>query len=310
MSLGVLSAPAGAAEETGPSGAAGPAAAWYTPYVETCAQAGLTARSEAGPLSPDQIVSGPGALVLLMELHALLNGASTDFPPPPENWGWARLTFADGQSLLLHSAWLDYGGSSMGCGYTLDLFHLPAEDSACLLDHLGESALLTDLATGAEDAIESLSVFNEDETGITTLVLWNTQEIPGFYFGRWQAAWSGPAAWYSVQQGLSEEPGISWLFVGNANGWQPNRKELAIALSAVAGPLPAVNVIGDLPDLNRRWDRDLYTLYEAGILTGVDAYGTFSDREVTWAEAAAMVARVLSPQLRVRFTPAPKPRRA
>ena len=45
--------------------------------------------------------------------------------------------------------------------------------------------------------------------------------------------------------------------------------------------------------------------YNAGILTGTDDSGTFEgDKRLSRAEAAAMIARIVRPSLRRRFTPA------
>ena len=83
------------------------------------------------------------------------------------------------------------------------------------------------------------------------------------------------------------------------------RQEFVALLTAVvpADMLPPINTIAVLPDTD---DADVLRFYNAGILTGVDAYGTFSpDKTLTRAECAAMIARVARTELRVTFTPQP-----
>lgn len=62
--------------------------------------------------------------------------------------------------------------------------------------------------------------------------------------------------------------------------------------------LPAINQIGALPDVE---DEDILRFYNAGILTGSDDYGTFRGLSpLNRGQAAAMLARVVSPAQRVK----------
>ena len=85
------------------------------------------------------------------------------------------------------------------------------------------------------------------------------------------------------------------------------RQDFISLLSAVtpAGKLAAINSISSLPDTA---DTGVLAFYNAGILTGVDDYGTFApERTLTRSEAAAMVARILEPSLRQTFVPQTAP---
>lgn len=65
--------------------------------------------------------------------------------------------------------------------------------------------------------------------------------------------------------------------------------------------LSAINAITALPDTD---DANVLSFYNAGILTGTDAYGTFSgSKSLTRAECATMVARIVDSSLRQTFTP-------
>jgi len=62
-----------------------------------------------------------------------------------------------------------------------------------------------------------------------------------------------------------------------------------------------INEINVLPDTK---DESILRFYRAGILTGMDEYGTFRGRlPLTRAECAAMMARIAEPGLRVKFRP-------
>ena len=65
--------------------------------------------------------------------------------------------------------------------------------------------------------------------------------------------------------------------------------------------LTPINHITSLPDVG---EPEILSLYNAGILTGSDAYGTFhGEEDLNRGQAAAMLARVVDPAQRVFFTP-------
>ncbi len=110
--------------------------------------------------------------------------------------------------------------------------------------------------------------------------------------------WWRDGAWY-----LSQHEDLDSQFTF-CNVDQPAlRRDFAKALYAAAGELPAVRQV-DVPDL----DADYSSLYDAGILTGTDAYGTFNgEGRLTRAQAAVMVARVLDESQRVTTPLEPLP---
>ena len=68
---------------------------------------------------------------------------------------------------------------------------------------------------------------------------------------------------------------------------------------------PSINKIGDIPDVDDSVPNyyEIMALYEAGVLTGSNSYGTFyPDRSITRAEAAAVISRVAVPSLRQEFS--------
>ncbi len=79
----------------------------------------------------------------------------------------------------------------------------------------------------------------------------------------------------------------------------------ALAFAAQGLELSAVNEIDQVPGARAR-DEDLLRLYRAGILAGTDEYGSFRGRQtLTRAEAAAALARLFHPELRLSFRPEP-----
>ena len=85
---------------------------------------------------------------------------------------------------------------------------------------------------------------------------------------------------------------------------QATRQQFVTLLAAVVPDelLQPINHIETLPDTS---DPDVLTFYNAGILTGTDAWGTFDGaKSLTRAETAAMVARVVRDTQRQSFTPA------
>lgn len=75
----------------------------------------------------------------------------------------------------------------------------------------------------------------------------------------------------------------------------------ALAFAAQGLTLEEINDISFVPGTR---EEGILRLYRAGILSGSDGYGSFDgSRELTRAEAAAALARIAEPSLRVSFTP-------
>lgn len=112
------------------------------------------------------------------------------------------------------------------------------------------------------------------------------------------------APWYAPGLAVMEHLGVS---VGSDPLAKATRADFVRILSAVLPDemLSAINAITTLPDTK---DPDVLRFYNAGILTGKNAYGTFDGAgNLTRSEGAAMVARVIDPSLRKAFTPAYSP---
>lgn len=106
-------------------------------------------------------------------------------------------------------------------------------------------------------------------------------------------------AWYQRYVDLLTEHAVA---VPNP-AQNASRSQLFQLLASVVPPqhLEAINSIQTLPDTS---DPDVLRFYNAGILTGTDAAGTFAgNRGLKRSECATMVARIIDPSLRQRFTP-------
>ena len=126
--------------------------------------------------------------------------------------------------------------------------------------------------------------------------------------GRMQEAITGealPAAqpgqpWYAPYVACLEGLGVDVPDGAKA----ATRLELLTLMGSVIPEdmLSPINSITALPDTD---DETVLRFYNAGVLTGVDGWGTFApERTLTRAETAALVARVARPELRQSFTPA------
>ncbi len=143
--------------------------------------------------------------------------------------------------------------------------------------------------------------------------------LPGQqYVEQYQEAWWFPAVFYLGSEGVMDFWGELVYRASNGNngddsGYDPavrfskdnaTRALFAWLVDLTAGKLEAVNETASAPDVVVGETQDaesILRLYQAGVLTGADAAGTFGgDKELTRAQAAIMMARVLEPSLRVR----------
>ena len=114
--------------------------------------------------------------------------------------------------------------------------------------------------------------------------------------------------WYQCYVDYAEEWGIlSEGEFAEKMGSSATRAEMAYIFyyALPDAELSAINKVTNLPDVNSGnpyYEHILY-LYNAGILTGNDAYGTFTpDAPINRASAAAIVSRMALPELRKEFT--------
>lgn len=89
------------------------------------------------------------------------------------------------------------------------------------------------------------------------------------------------------------------------NTYPATRQEFFRLLALAGRDLPAINDVAAVPGCR---DESILRLYRAGVLSGADGYGSFEpQRHLTRAEAAAALARLASPELRLKFDLEPSP---
>lgn len=111
---------------------------------------------------------------------------------------------------------------------------------------------------------------------------------------------TGGSPWYKVYVDYLAKAGVTV----NAPRAYATRQGFFAMIAAVLpdSELTAINRIKALPDTS---DPTVLKFYNAGILTGMDQYGTFEgDAPLTRGQCAAMVARIADPSLRQVFSPA------
>ncbi len=113
--------------------------------------------------------------------------------------------------------------------------------------------------------------------------------------------WFIPYLKYVEGQGIITENQFSGRYTEPAT-----RSELAYLLyRALPSCYSKINNITPIPDVPRgsAYQYEILSLYEAGVITGNDEYGTFYPRSsIVRSEVAAMVSRAVNSDLRVKFT--------
>ena len=286
---------------------------WFAPYVSICEEHGLMNGTGEGLFSPEAPLTQAEAMVLAARVHHILNGGDGVLPAAPEEWGLLTVTYEDGTTA---SGYYDFtrsreGGGGwwyQGGGHSDPSHYLWFYPDPPIPDRGGHDAIT--LTIGGEDYEATFTgqarIFpaNFFKTGVSLLY----RQASSHSYVPAPGTWYRDGAYYwFVTTGLGQPGGLQTLPEA------ADRRYFAEALANGAkGHLEAINQITALPDLSMRvpgdWnyeDEGIYSLYDWGILTGIDPYGTFApDRGLTRAEAAAMVARVVEPSLRLTFTPA------
>lgn len=271
---------------------------WFAPYVETCVNAGLMKGVGGGKFEPHRKLSDKESTVMALRLTA----DEAYFPALPEDWTWAVITTQDGTVLRADCAakggWdynLAWSWRTIGGRETI-AWKLATQSEK----DWGRSV---DCQPGGIDVagigFSGYIYLYEDHTGLY-LYFKPADPVSGLcadalhylrQSGSWEN-WYREAAYYalgSYQGRLLSDRG------------QATRDSFAWKIAEVTGCLPTINMVHALPDTNAEY---VLSLYKKGILAGVDENLTFRPNgDLTRAEAAAMLARVVAPDLRLQFAP-------
>lgn len=285
---------------------------WFVPYVEACAADGLLTGTGGDTFSPDGLVTRAQAVALAARIHQIAGGGEGTLPQAPKDWGVLTLTAADGTALTSTGHFGDGRFRWWTWKNTVEgwlCYELSPEEFAWAEAQDGQPATLSTggkTYSGVLDywlPIGSPVLSFLPDTGETGA---ENQAIRAAFFGTCQAApgpghWERDAYYYVQRTGLAAGSGFDFTAAGDETA---TRLDLARLLAAAAGELLIpINQISSYPDARAEEEETVLTLYNAGILTGVDSAGSFSGGSpLTRAEMAAMAARVARPELRISFS--------
>jgi len=290
---------------------------WFAPYVEVCVEEGLMQGTGGGKFSPEQYLTSAECVMLTIRLERLQKGLEGPLPAAPEDWGAVTITDEAGKAAF---TWEDYQGYSMGGGsYTICL---PPEKVAPLEGKPGRLTLngtqtfegVFTMGTNADRPRAGLAFQKGDQFSYDDF----DAILDGFGLAETLATvpdWTVDGLYYVVENGLD----LGYL---GCDLIPATRLTFLTALEGVVDPqkMEKINTVEALPDIPvdcyMTWtdngrsgsNGNIGDFYRAGVLSGTDPYGTFNGNwPLTRGEAAAMLARVLRPELRLSFTLTPYP---
>ncbi|MCI8651456.1 MAG: S-layer homology domain-containing protein [Oscillospiraceae bacterium] len=287
-----------------------PPDSWFAQGVATCAREGIMVGTGEDTFSQEATLTYPECVMLAYRLYDKAHGGDGSLLKAPEDWSYMTIDTDDGQ--LHHEG---FAGDSNVWGYTsltggeeryifvrpkdmemLNQFHNyhGFGDCGATVTLEGQTYHGTVVMTRQIAYQTYYFTFRPDDPQVTDILI-DAQEIPAG--DKW---WRDLA--YTVRQRGWEE-----LFSLYPQSHTAIRHTFANQLDAVVD-LPQRFEVETIPDLSREYAPEVFRLYEAGILGGTDDYGTFSGGgELTRAEAAVMVARVLEEGQRLKEPPKPMP---
>lgn len=304
---------------------------WFAPYVDVCVEAGLMKGVGGGRFDPQGTVTLAQAATLAARIHHIKNGGDGVLPHAPEGYGVLTVTFENGKSLTFDSSEYHATIAPMSSGFAA----VVSPEQLASLDWISEKDYTPATITAGLDKTVG---------PIPCRAYWNGPEEDGRLglrtrldaSGEERAAFSAatvdlnifkrplPGDWYRDTAyylegvlGAYETYAVAgqWKWGEDVSAKTADRGDFVKALHATAADMltPKLNDITDFPDAEPEYDgkelaEKVLDFYNAGVMTGKDERGTFDkDSTLTRAEAAAICARILKPELRVKFQPEPVP---
>lgn len=279
-----------------------PAGAWYADAVKLCYETGVLNGTSATTFSPQETLTAAQLEVLTARVKWRLAGEEGDLSTAPAGTGAVSITLPDGTaydaSSFVQVAASGLGGTELPRGdYIVTLVgeNLPEKVPATLtLTVDGTFSVQANLdRSNSFDPLFYMYRYHIDAANYAAhdpMVRINTYSDSD---GASADAWYWGADCY-----LRGLPGAMDAALPDTLTEDATRFDAAAAMSLIAGDdlLPALS--DAVPaDTDRA---DVTRLYQAGIFTGVDAAGNFDGKSpLTRAQFAVILARLLSPQLRV-----------
>lgn len=287
-----------------------PTGSWYEQGIMTCSQNGIMVGTEEHTFSPDAVLTQAECVMLAYRLYDVAHGGDGSVMKAPENHGYMKLVADDGKVIRE-----GYGGDRSIWTISTYLYSTPYGLRLCLPgggegdpgDVKGTDATLTldgvdypgKLVWSWQSHQYYLVFVPEDET-VNELLL--------------NAAHSSlPEQWWADLAYTIEQKGLGSLypsyFLTDNEADRGDFAELLGQSTELSKRLEITSIPDGRPQgFSTRYDC-IRKLYEAGVIGGVDVYGTFdSTKSLTRAEAAIMVARVLDESQRLTVPPKPMPK--
>lgn len=286
-----------------------PAGSWFEQGVMTCARNGVMVGVSDSEFAPNAALTDAECAMLAYRIYDKANGGDGSLMKMPEGYGYLKLVSDDGS--FVHEG---YAGDR--AAWALQNVYLSSEGyRMCPVGYDAQAKLgavtvtfggkeyrgkLERVCRGSGKYESDWFTCFEPEDAAFNQLMMEAYRVPSP--DRW---WAG-LVYTAVQTG--REDVLPYMIYGR----EASRSTFAEILGG-AVTLPKRFDVPSIPDGGERewggWYEPAYTLYEAGIIGGVDAYGTFEpDKPLTRAEAAVMVARVLDESQRLTQPPKPMPK--
>ena len=301
-----------------------PAGSWYESGIKLCAEKGIMIGMGDGTFAPDKPLTAAECLTLALRLYDLCHGGKGVIEKAPENWDQITITAADGTAVTGRPGqpFQYQGKGAKGLDTEGVWFAVQAGQEALAQELSGMAATVTihgkdypaTLSYSTRSYIDGTSenilfaAYTGDDSSIHHAFAVTTNNY-------WWADSAAMVQKLGLYDWASEESnGFRDLYVAAASGLEATarRAHFADSLATAAGTLPVLQEKVTIPDLGIPEQgvapayENILMLYRAGVLNGKDASGSFDYYgQLTRAEAATMVARVLDPTLRIGAGTAP-----
>lgn len=268
-----------------------PAGSWFEQGVQTCAEKGVMIGTAENAFSPDTALTIAQCLTLALRLYDLQRGGTGALEKAPGDWGVVVVTLADGtvvrgqqaEDIFFQASRLDPRGGKvltfsrepalLGQGWAAD----GTQKATVTLN--GTVIPGTAQREGyADDGVRQVVNFRPDDPAVSAV-------IEEFFLQTHPKAelWYRDTVYSAEKWGLSDWencPGVAGLVQSllNSPDGDAARYEFAAALAEAAGELPKLCTVERLPDVpaDQLYAKEIFSLYEGGILNGVDDSGTFA----------------------------------
>ena len=296
--------------------------------IKLCYERGLMNGASDTAFNPQGKLNVAQLVVLAARLYNLQNGGDGTIPPDLPDLSQPYLRFYDSEGNLFasfHSPQeLQFNAGEQPYISLSTASAAPALPETCKLEIGFEGYNHVKTFQGVKESHQSVpGTMNQGYVGtgyrFADPDAASFTMLPGIqYVEQYKEAWWFPAVFYLGSEGVMGFDGelvyrASGGNNGDGSGYDPavrfsrdnaTRSLFAWLVERSAGELETINEAVTVPDVNPDETLDaaaILRLYQAGVLTGVDQAGNFGgDKELTRAQAAIMLARVLDPALRVR----------